>query len=59
MFTDPQLIVCSPSHMRQLFKLARSNSVHWKELPNGDHNSSVAEPGYFLYIEDFVKRQVL
>lgn len=45
--------------MRQLFKLCRSNIVSWKELPEGDHNSTVAEPGYFLHIDDFLRRNVI
>lgn len=45
--------------MKELFKLCRSPTVVWKELPNGDHNNSVAEPGYFSHIEDFVQRHIL
>lgn len=44
--------------MKQLFKLCRSRTIVWKELPNGDHNSSVIEPGYFYYVEDFIKKHV-
>lgn len=50
--------IVPPSHMKQLFKLCRSKTVVWKELPNGDHNSSIIEPGYFYYIEDFIKTHV-
>ncbi|QIX00036.1 hypothetical protein AMS68_005553 [Peltaster fructicola] len=50
--------IVPPSHMLGLFKLARSKAVMWKELPNGDHNSTVIEPGYFAYIEDFLRRYV-
>lgn len=32
--------------MKQLFRLCKSKNVVWKELPNGDHNNSVAEMGY-------------
>jgi hypothetical protein len=48
-----------PSHMKELFRLCRSKTVVWKELPYGDHNSSVAEPGYFNYIDEFIWRNVL
>ena len=49
----------SPSHMKELFRLCKSKTVVWKELPYGDHNSSVAEPGYFNYIDEFIWRNVL
>lgn len=45
--------------MKELFKLCRSKKVMWKELPDGDHNSSVAEPGYFQYIDEFLQKYVL
>lgn len=45
--------------MKQLFRLCKSREVVWRELPNGDHNNSVAEPGYFYYIDDFVQKMVL
>lgn len=44
--------------MKELFRLCRSKNVMWKELPNGDHNSSVAEPGYFNHINEFLRRYV-
>lgn len=44
--------------MKELFKLAKTSQVMWKELPYGDHNSTVAEPGYFQYIEEFLQRYV-
>lgn len=47
-----------PSHMKELFKLCRSQKVVWKELPYGDHNSTVAEPGYFLHIGEFLRQYV-
>lgn len=45
--------------MKQLFRLSKAKTVVWKELPNGDHNNSVSEPGYFNYIEDFLARYVM
>ena len=51
--------IVPPSHMKQLFKLCKSKIVVWKELPNGDHNSSVAEPYYFNHIEEFIAQHVM
>lgn len=50
--------IVPPSHMRELFKLCRSSRVMWKELPHGDHNNTVAEPGYFMHIDEFLERYV-
>jgi pimeloyl-ACP methyl ester carboxylesterase len=52
-------LILRPSHMKELFRLCKSKTVVWKELPYGDHNSSVAEPGYFNYIDEFIWRNVL
>lgn len=40
--------------MRQLYELSAAPNKIWKPLPNGDHNSSVLEDGYFDAISDFV-----
>ena len=45
--------------MKQLFRLCKTKTVMWKELPYGDHNSTVAEAGYFNYIDEFIWRNVL
>lgn len=45
--------------MKQLFKLCKSPTLVWKELPHGDHNSTVAESGYFYHIEDFFAKYVV
>lgn len=45
-----------PSHMKLLRSVCRSKSVTWRELPNGTHNESVGEPGYFSYIIDFINK---
>ncbi|KAF7194988.1 Protein bem46 [Pseudocercospora fuligena] len=50
--------IVPPSHMKELFKLCRSPRVMWKELPHGDHNNTVAEPGYFMHIDEFLERYV-
>ena len=40
--------------MRQLYEISRSPNKIWKPLPDGDHNSSVLETGYFDAIHDFI-----
>lgn len=49
--------IIPPTHMSRLYKVCRSPKV-WKELPNGSHNDTVAEPRYFQYIEDFLSEFV-
>ncbi|KAF2262497.1 BEM46 family protein-like protein [Lojkania enalia] len=46
------------SHMVQLYRICRSEPKIWKEFPNGSHNDTVAEPGYFAYIDDFISQYV-
>ncbi|KAF2281016.1 BEM46 family protein-like protein [Westerdykella ornata] len=46
------------SHMAQLFKLCRSQPKILREFPNGTHNDTVAEPGYFVYIDSFIAEHV-
>lgn len=45
--------------MKELFRLSKAKNVVWKELPYGDHNNTVAEPGYFNFIDEFLKKHVL
>ncbi|KAF2854591.1 BEM46 family protein-like protein [Plenodomus tracheiphilus IPT5] len=45
--------IVPPSHMIRLFQVCRSPKV-WKELPNGSHNDTVAEPRYFQHVNDFL-----
>lgn len=49
--------IIPPTHMSRLYQVCRSTKV-WKELPNGSHNDTVAEPRYFQYIEDFLNEHV-
>jgi hypothetical protein len=44
--------------MSQLFQLCRSQPKIWKEFPNGTHNDTVAEPGYFNHIDSFIEEHV-
>ncbi|KAJ5092033.1 hypothetical protein NUU61_006903 [Penicillium alfredii] len=48
-----------PSNMTQLFAICQSDRKVWRALPNGGHNDSVAEPGYFEHIISFVTEEVL
>ena len=45
--------------MKELFKLCRAKTMIWKELPYGDHNNTVAEAGYFNYIDEFIARYIV
>lgn len=45
--------------MLQLYNLCKADNKVWRELPNGGHNDSVAEPDYFDYIRSFVVEYVL
>ncbi|KKK16922.1 hypothetical protein P175DRAFT_0467825 [Aspergillus ochraceoroseus IBT 24754] len=51
--------IVPPSHMMQLFTICNSSRKAWRTLPNGAHNDSVAEPGYFEHIHSFVMEEVL
>ena len=42
-----------PSHVKQLHKIAkRGKIVHFKD---GDHNTTIMQPGYFEALEDFLR----
>ena len=45
--------------MKQLRSVCRSPDMTWRELPNGTHNESVVEPGYFQYIIEFINGKVV
>lgn len=45
--------------MKELFKLCRSSNITWRDMPEGDHNNTVGEPGYFMHIDEFLQRHVL
>lgn len=44
----------SPSHMQQLYSLCQAKKKVWKDLPNGTHNETVAQPHFFNYLVDFI-----
>lgn len=50
--------IVPPAHMKELYTLCRAKTKVWKELPHGDHNSTVAAPGYFYFVDDFLKIHV-
>lgn len=47
--------IVPPEHMRKLYELCQSPTKTWKPLPEGDHNSSVMEDGYFAAIQTFME----
>lgn len=50
--------IVPPEMMRTLFDQCPTRKI-WKEFPSGDHNSTVAEPGYFDAIYSFLVHDVL
>ncbi|PVI01326.1 BEM46 family protein-like protein [Periconia macrospinosa] len=50
--------IVPPAHMKKLFQVCRSEPKIWRELPNGSHNDTVIEAGYFAYIEKFLSDYV-
>ncbi|RAK71736.1 alpha/beta hydrolase [Aspergillus fijiensis CBS 313.89] len=51
--------IVPPSNMTQLFAVCKSSRKVWRTLPNGGHNDSVAEPGYFEHIHSFVMEEIV
>lgn len=45
--------------MAQLFNVSRAREKVWREFPNGSHNDTVVEPGYFDYIDEFIRKVVI
>lgn len=45
--------------MTQLFSVCQAERKIWRTLPNGGHNDSVAEPGYFEHIHSFITEEVM
>lgn len=46
------------SMMEKLRELCTSESKTWKTFPNGHHNDTVGEPGYFEAVWDFLFQEV-
>jgi len=51
--------IVPPTMMKTLHDICRVKRKTWKDFENGDHNSTVAEPGYFDAIWDFLVKEVL
>ena len=51
--------IVPPVMMRTLYDICKVKRKTWKAFENGDHNSTVAEPGYFDAIWDFLVKEVL
>lgn len=51
--------IVPPTMMRTLYELCTMKRKTWKTFPNGDHNSTVAEPGYFDRIWEWLTEAVL
>src|SRR5688572_21191010 len=43
-----------PAHMKALYDASRAKTKYWRTFPDGSHNDTVAEPGYFEAIRDFL-----
>jgi abhydrolase domain-containing protein 13 len=50
--------IVPPFMMTELYQACPTKKV-WKEFPNGDHNSTVAEPGYFEAIWQFLAQELM
>ena len=40
--------------MKELYAVCRAKRKTWKEMPNGSHNDTVAEPYFFNHVIEFV-----
>ena len=56
---ETNLTLYRPSHMKHLYSVCRAGTKIWRDFPNGDHNSSVAEEGYFDAIAEFIMQQIV
>lgn len=48
-----------PSHMRELFHLYPSQNKKLIQFPNGSHNDTIMEPGYWEIVYDFLEKYEL
>lgn len=44
--------------MRRLYDISTASTKIWRELPDGDHNNTVAAPDYFQFISDFLEKHL-
>ncbi|KAI9787929.1 MAG: hypothetical protein M1816_007329 [Peltula sp. TS41687] len=47
------------SHMVELYRLCRSKRKRWRTFANGMHNDTVIQPGYFDYVAQFLRQEVM
>ena len=45
--------------MKKLHDACQTKTKVWRELPHGDHNNTVAESGYFQFVEEFIRTHVM
>ncbi|KAI7860682.1 Alpha/Beta hydrolase protein [Circinella umbellata] len=49
-----------PAHMSKLHELCNTQGTKdWHELPEGMHNDTCVQPGYFTAIREFLERRIL
>ncbi|EEP82851.1 conserved hypothetical protein [Uncinocarpus reesii 1704] len=58
-FLSIRKLIPSSTHMFELYKLCKAETKIWRTFPNGSHNDTVAEPGYFEHIHSFIVDEVL
>lgn len=51
--------IVPPTMMKALYELCSLRRKRWQSFKNGDHNSTVSEPGYFDAIWEFLSESVL
>ncbi|KAL9113761.1 MAG: hypothetical protein Q9227_002206 [Pyrenula ochraceoflavens] len=51
--------IVPPSQMRDLYSACKAKTKIWKSLPEGHHNDTVAEEGYFDAIWKFLTEEVV
>ena len=42
--------------MKELRSICKSSDITWREFPNGTHNETILEPGFFVAIQKFLDR---
>ncbi|KAL8994690.1 MAG: hypothetical protein Q9188_006994 [Gyalolechia gomerana] len=47
--------IIPPSHMKELYSVCRVEKKVWRDFENGTHNETIAEPGFFDCIVEFVQ----
>jgi hypothetical protein len=45
--------------MKKLYELCTSETKIWKAFPEGSHNDTVAEAGYFEAVEAFIENKIV